>query len=108
MSKHNRRPFARLQRAPHILGCCADCGVGTMRLGEYYMLADSVWERAWVGRRKAWHSLPGQEYLCIGYLEQRIGRTLTSDDFTEAPVNDPFQDDISDRLRNRLWRERQP
>jgi hypothetical protein len=108
MSKNNRRPFARLQRAPHILGCCTDCGVGTMAPGEYYMVADSVWEQAWAGRRKTWHSLPGQEYLCIGCPEQRIGRTLTGADFTDAPVNDPFQDDISERLRNCLWRERQP
>jgi hypothetical protein len=97
-----RSPFARLPRAPHLLGGCADCGVGTYTLGEYYMVADSVWEQAWAGRRKAWHSLPGQEYLCIGCLEARIGRTLNSGDFTDAPVNNPFQDDISVRLRNRL------
>jgi hypothetical protein len=46
------------------------------------MVRDEVWEQAWAGRRKAWHGkLPGQEILCIGCLEARIGRTLKRDDF---------------------------
>ena len=52
-----------------------DCGVGTITLGEWYMVKDKVWEQAWAGRRKSWQSkVPGQEILCIGCLEQRIGR----------------------------------
>jgi hypothetical protein len=67
------------------------------------MVLDNVWEQAWAGRRKPWHSkAPGQEILCIGCLEQRIGRTLAADDFTDAPVNDPTYSDISDRFRDRL------
>jgi hypothetical protein len=55
---------------------CADCGVGTGTLGEWYMVTDDVWEQAWCGRRKSWHGrVPGQEILCIGCLEARIGRT---------------------------------
>jgi hypothetical protein len=78
-------------------------------LGEYYMVVDSVWEQAWVGRRKSWYDkVYGQEILCIGCLEQRIGRTLTSDDFTNVPVNDPTDPDISDRFRNRLTTEVAP
>jgi hypothetical protein len=89
--------------APRILSRCADCGIGTLTLGEYYMVKDDVWEQAWAGRRKAWHGkVPGQEILCIGCLEQRIGRTLTSSDFTDAPVNDLTDPDISDRFRDRL------
>jgi hypothetical protein len=51
---------------------------------------------------KPWHALDGQEILCIGCLEKRIGRTLMSSDFTDAPINDPNDPDISDRLRDRL------
>jgi hypothetical protein len=96
-----RRP----SRAPCILSRCADCGVGTLTLGEYYMVHDNVWEQAWAGRRKAWHDVIGQEILCIGCLEQRIGRTLTADDFPDAPVNDFTDPDISDRFRCRLTTE---
>ena len=36
-----------------------------------------AWEQAWAGRRKSWHgAVPGQEVLCIGCLEKRVGRTL--------------------------------
>lgn len=80
---------------------CEDCGVGTFTAGEYYMVRDELWEQAWAGRRKPWHSL-GREILCIGCLEKRIGRTLKRSDFPDFPVNDPEQDDISDRLRARL------
>jgi hypothetical protein len=34
---------------------CADCGVGTVTLGEWYWVHKRVWEQAWVGRRKSWH-----------------------------------------------------
>lgn len=57
------------------------------------------------GRLKPWHRLPGQEILCIGCLEKRIGRTLTACDFTDCPVNDlndPHWADRSKRLLNRL------
>ena len=95
------------RRAPHewpvCTSNCADCAVGTMTLGEYYMVRDRVWEQAWRGRRKSWHGqIAGQEILCIGCLEQRIGRTLMASDFIDAPVNDPNKPNISERLRNRL------
>ena len=61
------------RRRPHIpvvLSRCADCGVGTDTIREYYMVHDRVWEQAWAGRRKPHHSkVPGQEILCIGCLE---------------------------------------
>jgi hypothetical protein len=82
---------------------CADCGVGTFTLGEWYMVKDEVWDQAWIGRRKPWHGrVPGQEILCIGCLEQRLGRTLMCCDFTDAPINDSNQDNISERMRDRL------
>jgi hypothetical protein len=71
-------------------------------MGEWYMVHDHVWEQAWAGRRKSWHCLPGQQILCIGCLEQRIGRSLMRCDFTDAPVNDPLDRTHSKRLRDRL------
>ena len=82
---------------------CEDCGVGTRTLGEYYAVKDYVWDYAWGGRRKPWHGSSGQEILCIGCLENRIGRTLVASDFIpDVPANDPNQDDISERMRDRL------
>jgi hypothetical protein len=80
---------------------CVDCGVGTLTLGEWYMVKDDVWEKAWADRRKSWYRDGlGVEILRIGCLEKRIGRTLTAIDFTYAPVND--LSDNSARLRERL------
>jgi hypothetical protein len=89
---------------PVVLGRCADCDVGTRSINEYYMVHDHVWEQAWAGRLKSWHELDGQQVLCIGCLEKRLGRKLTRYDFTDAPVNDRTQSFISRRMRNRLWR----
>jgi hypothetical protein len=88
---------------PLIVTACADCGVGTNRLGEWYMVHDHIWEQAWSGRRKSWQHLEGQEVLCIACLEKRLGRTLMASDFTDAPCNDPNpRRRISERLRARL------
>jgi hypothetical protein len=70
------------------------------------MVRDEIWEQAWGGRRKSWHGRTmGQEILCVGCLEARIGRTLMACDFTDAPVNNPKTEFMSDRLRDRLQRE---
>jgi hypothetical protein len=87
--------------APMIVTRCCDCGLGTNVAREWYMVKPNVWTEAWAGRRKPWHALPGQSVLCIGCLEQRIGRTLCAADFADAVVNDP-EGDISERLRRRL------
>jgi hypothetical protein len=104
---HPRRRAGNGARAmtycPVVTTACADCGVGTITLGEWYMVNDEIWQSAWAGRRKPWTHLPGQEILCIGCLEKRIGRTLMACDFTDAPVNDVNDGDYrSDRLFNRL------
>jgi hypothetical protein len=88
--------------APQIVTRCCDCGLGCVTAGEWYAVRDTVWELAWRGRRKWWHRLSGQAVLCIGCLEKRLGRTLCADDFTDAVVNYPDKDGISDRLRARL------
>jgi hypothetical protein len=85
---------------PTIRTRCADCNIGTITLGEWYMVRDDVWQHAWAGRLKRWREAPGQQVLCVGCLEQRIGRKLDRNDFTE--VNNPRQPGISARLTARL------
>jgi hypothetical protein len=87
--------------APTIVTRCCGCGLGTNVAREWYRVNDAVWDAAWCGRRKPWHSLPGQEILCVGCLERRLGRTLCAGDFTDAMVNCP-KEVFSDRLRQRL------
>jgi hypothetical protein len=91
--------------APTIVTRCCDCGLGCSAAHEWYMVKDEVWKLAWCGARnepKSWQWLPGQSVLCVGCLEKRIGRTLCAGDFTDAPVNFPYMEGISDRLRARL------
>jgi hypothetical protein len=78
---------------------CADCGLGTFVGREYhYRVRPQVWREAWNGRLKPWREAPGQQILCIGCLEGRLGRTLSRTDFT----NDIDPDRMSDRLLSRL------
>jgi len=56
------------------------------------MVTDEVWNAAWP---------TGRGMLCIGCLEDRLGRQLTSDDFTDAPINQGVFG-YSERLRQRL------
>ena len=71
---------------------CAACGVNTLHINEYYMVTDEVWEAAWPGKRGM---------LCIGCLENRLGRELTAKDFTDAPINRGYFK-YSERLAARL------
>jgi len=71
--------------SPACISNCADCGIGTITAGEWFMVHNHVWEQAWAGRRKSWQRrVPGQEILCIGH------------DITHA------RSPTSDRLRDRL------
>lgn len=70
---------------------CAECGVNTRE--EYYMVHDYLWEE--FGR---------EPFLCIGCLEDKLGRELWSGDFTHWPVNNVNQWEKSDRLIDRLMR----
>jgi hypothetical protein len=58
---------------------CADCGTDTAQ-SEIYMVHDHVWQTA---------RGPDPGFLCIGCLENRLGRQLTAGDFEPVPVNDP-------------------
>jgi hypothetical protein len=89
-------------RWPVVTSRCADCEIGTATIREMYIVRDDVWEQAWAGRRKPWHGkIPGQEILCIGCLESRIGRTLVKSDFI-VPVKVRNDGSISDRMYDRL------
>jgi hypothetical protein len=71
---------------------CVDCGVDTLDAGEYYAVSEAVWPLDPLGGM-----------LCIGCLEDRIGRRLTPVDFTDAPINSARGS--SARLRSRLGRD---
>jgi len=79
----------------------SDCGADTYR--EFYLLKSWIWKRA------AGH-IPEvyDDELCIGCLEARLGRELTSADFIDCPLNNldwrQLGWPMSDRLRDRLTR----
>jgi hypothetical protein len=84
---------------------CHDCSVNTVPLErprEYYEVYDSLWqdqaEAPGVGQ--ADNGVQGF-YLCIGCLEERVGRELDRGDFKRFPANKPSAW-LSDRLNNRL------
>jgi hypothetical protein len=74
---------------------CGKCGFDTLNNHEYYMLKDEIWLAANEGSDKG--------MLCIGCVEQNIGRRLTKKDFTNAPINGyAFFGLKSERLADRL------
>jgi hypothetical protein len=70
---------------------CIGCHVSTMRINEYYMILNKLWRK--VNPKKV-------GMLCIGCVEDRLGRELTPEDFTSAPVNSIRE--YSPRLQKRL------
>jgi hypothetical protein len=77
---------------------CTDCGACTKSLGEGYMVTRAIWLQAWPTYRRERYG----QFLCIGCLESRLGRTLTKSDFTPVPLNSLSRGHKSERLRNRL------
>lgn len=71
---------------------CLDCKDHTKF--EHYFLKNDVW----MGEAK----MSEVGMLCIGCVETRIKRTLVSEDFTDAYINDPKKNMMSDRLRSRI------
>ncbi len=103
---------------------CVDCEVDTLDIDgqhEHYMVHDAVWNAAGMnkfprparpddiricdeGEPQLFCMTPVgliHEYLCIGCLERRLGRRLTSADFTDAPINQPSPANTP-RLASRL------
>lgn len=84
-----------------VVGCtdCAICSVDCCEIREYYMVTNELWEQYGVV-----HGM-----LCIGCLEQRMGRELTKDDFMVGAgdnvldCNSP-EKQHSERLADRLQR----
>lgn len=75
---------------------CIDCKIDTGKIGEHYMLIDSTWFQAHCSKTGM---------LCIGCLEQRLGRQLIAGDFNQSHVNIQLPTKIfSLRLLNRLNR----
>lgn len=70
-----------------------DCAACTNCDYEYYMVTDEVWLTA---------NPKDRGMLCIGCLEQRLGRELTRKDFTGAPLNTINLLTGSTRLKARL------
>jgi hypothetical protein len=60
---------------------------------EWYMVEPELWETACTADGSS------PRYLCIGCLEARIGRPLRPDDFSDLPVNDPYDFLATPRLR---------
>lgn len=82
---------------------CADCGNDTTpsKRGhrnagrhEWYMVHDDVWVSAGMERP----SESGGGFLCIGCLEERLGRTLTPADFIDGSSIHPWD---TPRLKSR-------
>lgn len=71
---------------------CVDCYIDTCEADEYYMVHNHLWTIYG----------PKRGMLCIGCLEERMGRKLNSADFTDAPVNREPNKFRSRRLDNRL------
>ena len=80
---------------------CASCQVDTQGDGtnEFYMVTDDVWNA--VAPDDPHHM---DLFLCIGCLEERLGRRLTSYDFTDAPLNAMGLVGSTERLVDRLTR----
>ena len=66
--------------ARHESETCMDCEKHQKEFNEYYMVKDEIWMSCVVG---------DEEFglLCIGCLEDRLGRELRPSDFTPFPVN---------------------
>jgi hypothetical protein len=69
---------------------CNDCGVDCAKIGEWYMAAE-IWDTLHLG----WN-----DNLCIGCLEQRLGRRIAGGDFSRWP-NSPWE--FSLRLAVRVF-----
>jgi len=71
---------------------CVDCKINVSDIKEYaYIVKDEIWPIAFNGGM-----------LCIGCLENRIGRKLTPNDFDPVPPLNMMNNCQSDRLLDRL------
>lgn len=72
---------------------CKDCKTNCSHIGEFYFIKTELWKS--VARIDI--------ILCIGCVEQRLGRKLDKSDFTQCYINDPKKSKgMSQRLLERL------
>lgn len=74
---------------------CEDCGHNVYEMGELYMVHHDIWEYVTGGLMRVAHM------LCVGCLEERLGRRLHYLDFMDVPLNDAKRRQ-SLRLRDRM------
>jgi len=75
---------------------CMDCSVNTLHINEYYMLEDDSWYGAMSAQDP-------EGMLCIGCVENRLGRNLRPADFARVPLNaGPWMFFQSERLAARI------
>lgn len=72
---------------------CINCDINTSEINEYYMIEDHLW-------KKVNPNITGM--LCIGCVENKLGRKLNSADFTPYPINQIGFFIQSARLINRI------
>lgn len=75
---------------------CVDCKVNCLEINEYYMVTDACWKRAGMTQHGG--------MLCIGCLEERLGKRLQPRNFSECALNwrNVFiPDTVSQRLLGR-------
>jgi hypothetical protein len=70
---------------------CNECGVDCAKIGEWYMASPKIWDALHLG----W-----DDNLCIGCLEQRLGRRIALRDLCRWP-NSPWE--FSVRLAARVF-----
>jgi hypothetical protein len=78
---------------------CVDCQRNTAEIGHWYMLHDHVWAGTGLG--------PEDGVLCLGCLQQRLGRWLRYTDFKPTD-RDNRADWSSARMVPAVWRDRWP
>ncbi len=71
---------------------CVDCGRCTKL--EHYFVNNDVWFTT--------AGMAEKGMLCVLCLETRIGRRLNADDFTDAWINDPKRNAMTDVLLSRI------
>lgn len=75
---------------------CQDCGHDTYLMRELYMLHHDLWDMMLLETGSA-------HMLCIGCVENRLGRRLVPRDFLSCPLNEsPKYKPRSLRLRQRM------
>lgn len=77
---------------------CRACGVDTDAIDEYFMLRNAIWDQVATDLDRYGH-------LCIGCIEDRLGRSLVLSDFDDVNVNTTPLIKRSMRLTDRLGKQ---